>query len=194
MQSKSINLVDYVCFLEHQIVQRSFPSPLMGTQISARVSMESRYRHLLPSLVSETQIFSVLVSSLRLRFFSLGLVIETHTFAVSVSSLRLTSFQSRSRHWDLDISVLVSLLRLRHIQSRSRHWDSDLFSLGLDDPNLVLLIFWSMMVCDLLVERKQGETSLSCFIWGYEDTRRARSQFLLKQIFVCCHAIPKRFW
>ena len=112
-------------------MQISFPSPLMGSQITARVSIESQYWHILPSLVSETQIFSVLVSSLRLRFFSLGLVIETHTFAVSVSSLRLTSFQSRSRHWDLDISVSVSLLRLRHFQSRSRHWDSDLFSLGL---------------------------------------------------------------
>ena len=54
-------------------MERSFPSPLMGSQISAWVSMESWFRHILPSLVSKTQIFSVSVSvsSLRLRFFSL---------------------------------------------------------------------------------------------------------------------------
>ena len=134
--------------------QRPFPSPLMGCEISARVLIESQYRHLLPSPVSETQIFSVSVSvsSLRLGFFSLGLVIDTHIFlvSVSVSSLRLTYFQSWSwsRHWDLDISVSASLLRLRHFQSRSCHWDSHIFSLGLGlaDQNLVSLISFGLFL------------------------------------------------
>ena len=97
-----------------------FSLSLSLVQRSARVSMESRYQHLSPSLVIETQTFSVsvLVSSLRLRFFSLGLgiVIETQTFSVSVSvsSLRLRPFQSRSKSW-----------------SQSHHWDWDLFSFGL---------------------------------------------------------------
>ena len=50
---------------------------------------------------------------------SLGLVIETWTFSVSVSSLRLRPFKA---------------------QFQSGYWDSDIFSLGLDDPNVVTLI------------------------------------------------------
>ena len=115
------------------MIQNSFhgaqiiPLPTSGSwQRSARVLMESRYRFVLPSLITLTNIFSVsiLVSSLRLRlrlkyfqagfclsmrltsFYSLGLslVIETQTFSVlvSLSSLRLTSFQSLSCHWDSD--------------------------------------------------------------------------------------------
>ena len=97
----------------------------MGSQISARVSMESRYRHLLSSLVSETQIFFSL---------SLGLTIETQIF------------RSRSRHWDSNIfslsliiethifSVSVSFLslKLRHFQPRSQS--------QFNDQNLVILI------------------------------------------------------
>ena len=99
---------------------------LMWGQLSARVSMESWYQHLLPILDLRTQIFSVPVSvfSLRLRFFQ---------------------SQSWSHHWDSDIFslglclvietrifpvlVLVLPLRLRHFQSRCHHWYSDIFSL-----------------------------------------------------------------
>ena len=108
----------------HFMACRSFSSPLMVEAEISESPMESRYRHLLPSLCYWDPDFS-----------SLGLVIETRTFSVSfsVSSLRLASFESRSRHWDSDIfSVGLG----------SCHWDSDIFSLGLglDDQNLVSLI------------------------------------------------------
>ena len=70
-------------FASLDINKISFPSPLMGSQISARLLMESQYRHLWPSLVSETWIF-----------------------LVSVLSLRLRHFQSRSHYWDSDIFSL----------------------------------------------------------------------------------------
>ena len=98
--------------------------------------MESRYRHLLPSLIIGTQIFSVSVSisSLRLIFFSFGLGIEVR------------HLQSRSCHWDSDLfslslviethifSVSVSFLssKLRHFQPRSQS--------QFNDQNLVILI------------------------------------------------------
>ena len=109
----------------------------MGSQISARVSIESRYQHILPSLVSEIQIYFSLGLVIETQIFqswyrnwdsnicSLGLVIETDIFSVSVlvSSLRLTSFQSRSwcHHWDFTFQS----------RSQSRWWDLDIFSLGL---------------------------------------------------------------
>ena len=136
-QSKSIHLLDWVCFLQHQILtfdgwvspvreKKSRPTN-QKTRIISEISMsldgvsvstffaqsrfwDSDFSSL--GLVFETQIFpvSVSVSLLRLSIFSLGLglVIETQTFSVSVSVLSL---------------------RLRPFQSWSR-WSKS----GLADP------------------------------------------------------------
>ena len=100
--------VSYIIYFK---VQRSFPSPLMGSQVSARVSMESWYQLFWPRYFSVSVSWTFQSWS---RYWDLdifGLVIETQTVSVSVS---------------------VSLLRLRHFQSLS-WWSKS----GLPNPCLV---------------------------------------------------------
>ena len=148
-QSKSIHLLDWVCFLQHQILtfdgwvspvreKKSRPTN-QKTRIISEISMSldgvSVSTFFTPSrlwdpafsslgLVFETQIFQ---SRSRSRHWDsdicslgLGLVIETHILSVSVSSLRLGHFQSRSRYWDLACSVSVLVSSLRLRPFQSR--------------------------------------------------------------------------
>ena len=126
-QSKSIHLLDWVCFLQHQILtfdgwvspvreKKSRPTN-QKTRIISEISMsldgvsvstffaqsrfwDSDFSSL--GLVFETQIFQSRSRHWDSDICSLGLVIETHILSVSVSSLRLGHFQSRSRSRYLD--------------------------------------------------------------------------------------------
>ena len=141
-QSKSIHLLDWVCFLQHQILT-------FDGWVSPVREKKSRPTNQKTRIISEISMsldgvsVSTFFAQLRLRFFQ---------------------SRSRSRYWDLafSVSVSVSSLRLRPFQSRSRsrYWDSDIFSLGLglDDPNLVSLIPDSSLV-NLSWKKKFGSVT-----------------------------------
>ena len=127
-------------------------------QRSTRVSMESRYRHLLPSLdwsrsrhPANFPVSMSLSLDIYKIFQSRWVSVSTSVKFPSLDESRyrpIFRYQSRTKFcglvlhslgnfcFSLDVfvvSVSVSTLRLRPFQSRSwsRHWHSDLFSLGL---------------------------------------------------------------
>ena len=90
--------------------------------------------------ISQSRWVSVLTS---IKFFSLyesrSQQIFRYQSQTKFTGLVLYSLDNFCFSLDVFL-VSVSTLRFRKFQSRSRQWDSDLFSLGLDDSNLVSLI------------------------------------------------------